>query len=100
MLAHPRKKLNRRGELKFHLTAAAKYLQEDIKDGLNKEFTPMELQSLRPEYMLFDLEVFKRRIYQEEKLQKWYNFRDDQKKAYELALYGEAVPENLPEPEI
>ena len=56
---------DRRGKLIFDRSPAKDLLRQDIKDGAYPRLSPMQLWNTRPEYKLFDLNVFKGRIYQE-----------------------------------
>jgi hypothetical protein len=69
---HPRQKTNERGELVFDLSAAKLLLREDVRNQLHTTMQPFELQQTRPEYMDFKRDIFRRRIYQEVRLQKYF----------------------------
>ena len=49
------------------LSEAKELLEKDIDDGLHMTMIPMKLQETRPEYMAFDPDTFRGRIYQEVK---------------------------------
>ena len=68
---HPRRLHNRHGEPVFDLSAARPLLEEDVKNGKQNTMLPSELRQTRPEYMAFKPEVFRQRIYQEERRQKF-----------------------------
>ena len=68
---HPRKETNSRGEAKFDGSLAQKLLCEDVKNKLHEQMTPSQLQASRPEYKPYKSSIFKQRIYQEEKYQKF-----------------------------
>ena len=72
----PRNSHNNRGEPSFDLSPAKELLRNDVTNGLHKDMTPSELWQSRPEYMQFKLKVFRQRIYQEVRLQKYYHGRD------------------------
>jgi hypothetical protein len=72
----PRQKHNKRGEPVFDVSAAKLLLKEDIKNKLHTTMFPSELQKTRPEYAAFQPHIFKQRIYQEERHQKYLHFRD------------------------
>lgn len=74
-LLHPRDEMHdRRGKLIFDRSPAKDLLRQDIKDGAYPRLSPMQLWNTRPEYKLFDLKVFKERIYQEIRLAKFFNW--------------------------
>jgi hypothetical protein len=68
---HPRHSHNERGEVVFDLHAAKRLLQDDIKAKKHERLVPSALQATRPEYILFKPEIFKHRIYQEIRRQKY-----------------------------
>lgn len=49
----------------WHTSDAAKLLKQDIKEGKHETMKPKELHKTRPEYLVFDLGVFCKHIYQE-----------------------------------
>lgn len=53
----------------WHDHDAARLLEEDLKNGLNKGMTPLEFQQTREEYLTFPCDVFRKHIYQEERKQ-------------------------------
>jgi len=65
------RKHNKRGELVFDLSPAKQLLRDDVKDKKHEGLTPSEFRRTRPEYMKFRVEIFKGRIYQEVKRQKF-----------------------------
>lgn len=48
---------------------ASQLLEQDVKAGLHKGLSPKEFQQTRNEYMEWDLDIFRKHIYQEER--KW-----------------------------
>ena len=54
----------------WHDHDAARLLDEDLKNGLNKGMTPLEFQQTREEYLTFPCDVFRKHIYQEERKQR------------------------------
>ena len=70
---HPRRTKNARGEPIFDFTKAKAFLQQDVKDGKHKKMTPKKLWKSQQVYMLFCLDIFRQRIYQEIRAQK-FNF--------------------------
>jgi hypothetical protein len=76
---HPRQLKNHRGELVFDLHPAKLLLREDIKAGAHAEMVPSQFQGTRAEYEEFDRDIFRQRIYQEERYQKYRNWLDDKR---------------------
>lgn len=69
---HPRASHNARGEPVFYLhTAARQYLEADIKAKKHQRMKPAALRRTRAEYMVFRLDIFRQRIYQEVRRQKF-----------------------------
>ena len=83
---YPRQNRNSRGDLVFDMSPAKMVLREDVVNGIHETMTPSELQGLRPEHEGFKSDVFKRRIYQEVRLQKYYNYRDHQREKKKTEL--------------
>jgi membrane protein involved in colicin uptake len=54
-------------------------LREDIKAGAHAEMVPSQFQGTRAEYEEFDRDIFRQRIYQEERYQKYWNWLDDKR---------------------
>ena len=75
----PRKPINQRGELVFDLHPAKNLLREDIKRGRHVGKTPTELRSTRDEYRDFQLNIFKQRIYQEIRYQKFVRYLEQRR---------------------
>jgi hypothetical protein len=71
---YPRQLKNHRGELVFDLHPAKLLLRKDIKAGAHAEMAPSQFQGTRAEYQEFDRDIFRQRIYQEERYQKYLNF--------------------------
>lgn len=71
---YPRKTHNQRGELVWDIHPAKKKLRKDVKRGKHLKMTPSELRQTRPEYRLFRKSIFRQRIYQEVRLQKFINW--------------------------
>jgi len=74
---------NRRGKLVFDVHPAKPKLQEDVKNKVHKNLTPSEFRLTRPEYQCFTLDEFRDRIYQEIRLQRFYNYLDIKRKEKE-----------------
>ena len=68
---HPRPLANKRGEPSFDGTPAQELLREDVRNKLHEVMTPSQLQASQPEYKVYKPAIFKQRIYQEEKYQKF-----------------------------
>ena len=76
---YPRQLKNRRDELVFDLNPAKLLLRKDIAAGVHAEMTPSQFQGTRAEYQEFDRDIFRQRIYQEERYQKYLNFLGDKR---------------------
>ena len=79
---HPRQTHNGRGEPVFDMDEAKTYLRADIKAKLHKQMTPEELWESRPEvYKKFKLDIFRQRIYQEIRRNKYLNYLEKKRNA-------------------
>jgi hypothetical protein len=67
----PKKTYNHRGEPRWEGSEAEQLLKQDIDEGKNKDLMPAELHQSRDEYKGYPLEVFRKHIYQEERLRKY-----------------------------
>ena len=76
---YPRQLKNCRDELVFDLNPAKLLLRKDIAAGVHAEMTPSQFQGTRAEYQEFDRDIFRQRIYQEERYQKYLNFLGDKR---------------------
>jgi hypothetical protein len=76
----PRQGHNGRGEPVFDMSTAKYLLRKDVCEKRHTTMTPSCFQKTRPEYMLFKPDIFKFRIYQEERLQKYFNYLDWKRK--------------------
>jgi len=74
---HPKPTHNHRGEPRWEGSAAEGHLKVDIAANKQNEMAPKELHKLRPEYSAYPLEVFRGHIYQEERLVKFKNQRQN-----------------------
>ena len=70
-LLHPRQTHNHRGEPVFELSTAKLLLREDVENELHTTMDHAELQASRPEYVCFNIKVFKDRISQEVRRKKF-----------------------------
>lgn len=70
----PRQPINHRGEPVFDMSPAKPLLTQDVRNNLHKLMSPALLRKSRAEYMVFSLEKFRQRIYQEERTQKYYHY--------------------------
>ena len=75
----PRKEKNDRGELVFDLHEAKKLLRHDVKRGRHLGKSPKQLRETRDEYKEFELKIFKGRIYQEIKYQKFVRYLQERR---------------------
>jgi hypothetical protein len=71
MQLHPLASHNRNGELMWDRHPAKPLLQEDVKNRAHVGVTPSEFRKTRPEYLAFKANIFKQRIYQEIRRQKF-----------------------------
>lgn len=51
--------------LPWHKSPAASLLAQDVADGMNQSYTPIQLYAMRPEYQVFQFLQFRKFIYQE-----------------------------------
>ena len=73
---YPRQTHNQHGERVFDLSAAKPLLREDVVDEKHIEMTVEALHNSRPEYREWNLGIFRRRLRQEIRTQKWYYYLD------------------------
>ena len=71
---YPRPTHNKKGHPIFRQSESQELLRKDMKDGLHKIMSPMELQQTRIEYAQWLKREFKQRIYQEIRYQKFINY--------------------------
>lgn len=62
---NPRNEFTSRGQPFWDTHKANDLLAKDVRSGKAKNITPLMLYSSRPEYQEFDLDVFRKHIYQE-----------------------------------
>jgi hypothetical protein len=79
LLVEPQGTHNHRGEPIFDRSPAQELLRQDVKDQQHENMSPMDLQHSRPEYLIFALNIFRHRIYQEVRLQKYWNHLEDER---------------------
>ena len=95
---YPRKNRNGKGELIFDMHPAKTLLRKDIKEGRHLKYKPSALRAKRKEYQEFDATIFKHRIYQEIRRQRWLNYlktkRDEKKEAAKEAAAKEQFGPN------
>jgi hypothetical protein len=65
---------NGRGEQVFDMHPAKFLLRLDVKNKVHETMVPSAFQKTRPEYMVFKPKIFKHRIYQAVRLEKWLRF--------------------------
>jgi len=82
---NPPKTHNRRGEIIFAFTEAAKLLKKDIAEGKMNNLTHNELYSSRQEYQdsRWDFTFFKRQVDQYSATQRFYNWMDHKRQEKE-----------------
>ncbi len=71
---HPRSNHNSRGEPVFDLSDAKELLRADIKEGRHDGMKPQEFRETRQEYKSFSKKIFKERIYQEIRRNKFISY--------------------------
>ena len=71
---YPRQSHNARGEQVFDMSPAKPLLRQDVRDKKHTTMTPRELQKTRTEYMAFKPCIFKSRIYQAVRLEKYFTW--------------------------
>ena len=74
---YPEQHQSHRGKVVLSRHPAQKHLHADVKANLHKSMTPMQLHASRPEYQEFKLDVFKQRISQEIRQQKFVYYLED-----------------------
>ena len=95
-LIYPRQTHNHRGEPVFDVDIKAKeQLRQDVKDKLHEVMYPSEIWQLRSVYQKYRLEVFRFRIYQEIRRNKFLNFleykRTKKRRKFDAERRGESV---------
>ena len=77
---YPRQSKNERGEPVFDLhPEAKKYLERDVKEGKHLQMSAAELQASRNAYRPFKKNIFKDKIRQEERRQKFINYLEEKR---------------------
>lgn len=71
---YPRQTHNQNGERVFSLSAAKPLLKEDVVDEKHLQMTVEALRNSRPEYREWSLAIFRRRLHQEIRTQKWFYY--------------------------
>ena len=66
----PTPMINHRGEPQWHGSNAERLLKADIAAKVNEAMTPKQMHCSREEYKIYPLEVFRKHIHQEVRLQK------------------------------
>jgi hypothetical protein len=90
----PRQTHNERGEPVFDMDEKAKkQLREDVKRKLHKAMPPSELWEGRSVYQKYKLRIFRPRIYQEVRRQKYLNYYEKKRKAKRLAFEAQQEKE-------
>jgi hypothetical protein len=78
-LMFPRQMENCRGEPVFDLSAAKLLLRADVADGKHLTMKPLQLKLTRDEYKPYSTKVFKHRIYQEVRREKFINYLEQRR---------------------
>lgn len=68
----PTPTLNHRGEPQWHGSDAERLLKADVSAKVHETMAPQQLHRTRMEYQIYPLEVFRKHIHQEVRLQKLY----------------------------
>lgn len=89
----PRDARNDRGKLVFDLHPAKELLRRDVENRVHKHFKPRFIHQARREYKVFDYQVFKHRIYQEVRRQKFLRYLDSQRRKEFPSPTGEHTKE-------
>ena len=76
----PRETHNARGELVFDMHPAKHLLRMDVSNSVHKIIGPEDMQQSRPAYRLFKYKIFKHRIYQEVRRQKFLHYLELKRK--------------------
>ena len=76
---HPPQLLNRRGKPVFYLSDAQRRLAKDVKKKWHLKYKPCELRRKRQVYRQFELAVFRQRIYQQVRREKFENHLEEQR---------------------
>ena len=84
-----------RGYPLWHEHPAMKLLEQDIKDGLHEGMTPLEFRATRPEYKEFDINIFRKHIYQEERKQMEMPMKVAKRNKLASAKHKDEVDEEL-----
>ena len=80
---------NERGEPVFDMHLAKILLRGDVKNGLHQTMSPSALRRTRPEYMVFKNTIFKHRIYQEVRHNKYLHHLDLKRTKSDRPLLGQ-----------
>jgi len=82
------------GKRHFYLTKAQKLLEADILAGLHKKTSPADLQASRQEYQAFDKDIFRQRIYQEVRAERFKRYLNDDREAKQKAMQAVNLEED------
>lgn len=93
---HPRPTHDHKGLPLWDGSDAQRLLKEDMANGLHEKGDPIDLWVERAEYQVYDLQVFRDHIYQEQKLWKLHNWLqlEEEKKKKVIPDKKPAPPEN------
>ncbi len=76
---YPRKSKNIRGEPVFDIHPAKEMLRKCVKEKAHENMKPKELRETNPEFMAFKPRIFRHRIYQEVRFQKYCNYLESER---------------------
>ncbi len=80
----PRSCTDHHGKLVFDLHPAKEILRDDVSQKKHVGLTPFALWKTRDEYQEFDQEIFRRRIYQTIRHEKFINYLNQKRKEGKL----------------
>ena len=78
----PVKTSDERGVDRWEGSGAQSWLRQDVSDGLHQTMKPRKLYDTRPSYQQFSIDVFREHIYQEQRFQKFCQWRKDKEKPH------------------
>lgn len=71
---YPERQAYSNGRRIFRMSSAQTLLEDDIKNKRHRGLKPSAFRATRPEYTEWELNIFRQRIYQEERRQKFINY--------------------------
>ena len=89
---HPRKRVNKRGEVNYDISPAKNFLIEDVKNKVHETLKLFDFRNTREEYLPFKLIKFKEHVYQEIEKQKFIFYLELKRKKENQVLRSAARP--------